>query len=76
VSPLTKPRVASVRLTNGVLVARITGDFGPDYRVQASTNLAAWTTVSTNNSPVLPFDWTDASVSSYPARFYRVLLGP
>jgi hypothetical protein len=54
----------------------VSGDFGPDYIVQASTNLTAWATIFTTNSPVLPFEWTDSVATNYPARFYRVLLGP
>ena len=54
----------------------ITGDYGPDYAIEASTNLLDWATLFTTNSPALPFDWLDADTNSFPQRFYRVRLGP
>jgi hypothetical protein len=54
----------------------ISGDSGPDYTVQASTNLFDWLTIYTTNSPPLPFLWTDPDAASFSQRFYRVLLGP
>ena len=70
------PTVTSTTMSNGQFRALINGSFGPDYTVQASTNLAAWTTLFTTNSPAVPFSWADASATNYTARFYRVLLGP
>ncbi len=57
-------------------VLSIGGDFGPDYTVEASTNLIEWLGVYTTNSPVLPFSWTDPDAASFGRRFYRVSLGP
>jgi hypothetical protein len=57
----------------------VTGDAGPDYIIQVATNLGtvnSWASVFTNNSPLLPFVWTDALTTNFPARFYRVLLAP
>jgi hypothetical protein len=54
----------------------VTGDYGPDYSIEASTNLLFWTTLLTTNSPALPFYWLDADTNSVPQRFYRVRLGP
>jgi hypothetical protein len=71
-----RPTVGGVLFTNGGFQFGVSGDFGPDYIVQASTNLTAWATIFTTNSPVLPFEWTDSVATNYPARFYRVLLGP
>jgi hypothetical protein len=76
VNPLNKPQVTNVQMSNGVFVARISGDFGPDYTVQASTNLTTWTMIFATNSPGLPFNWVDAAATNVPARFYRVQLGP
>jgi uncharacterized repeat protein (TIGR03806 family) len=71
-----KPTLSSPALTNGQFKLLVSGDAGPDYTVQASTNLVNWVSVSTNNSPALPFLFTDPSASSFRQRFYRVLLGP
>ena len=63
-------------MTGGQFTLGISGDAGPDYTVQASTNLASWTNLFTTNSPVTPFFWLDPDAGSYTSRFYRVLLGP
>ncbi len=77
VNPLSnRPGVTPLGLLGNQFQLQITGDFGPDYTVQASTNLAAWTNLYTTNSPVTPFLWLDPNANSYTSRFYRVLLGP
>jgi hypothetical protein len=63
-------------MTNGQFYFQINGDFGPDYSIQASTNLMNWATIFTTNSPALPFNWIDTQSGQWPAQFYRVLLGP
>jgi hypothetical protein len=63
-------------LTNGLFSLLVAGDSGPDYIVQASTNLVGWTTVTNAVSPSMPFQWSDADAASFKQRFYRVLLGP
>lgn len=68
------PSVRPAGLTNGQIQLLINGASGPDYYVQASSNLVNWTTVDTNLSAVVPFLWTDTN--RFPRRFYRVLLGP
>ena len=58
---------------------RIAGSFGPDYTVQATTNLSdanSWMTVFTTNTPVPPVLWIDTNAGNFPRRFYRALLGP
>jgi hypothetical protein len=71
-----RPTVSSLSSTGSGFQFMVSGDFGPDYTLQASTNLTAWATILTTNSPALPFTWTDAAATNYPTRFYRVLLGP
>jgi hypothetical protein len=74
-----RPTIQSATFSNAQFNLRITGPFGPDYKVQASTNLASttnWITIFTTNSPVPPVRWTDLTASNYARRFYRVLLGP
>jgi hypothetical protein len=49
---------------------------GPDYVVEVSTNLTGWQTLLTTNSPPQPFSFSDTTVSTSPAKFYRVRLSP
>jgi hypothetical protein len=49
---------------------------GPDYLVEASSNLLNWTTVFATNSPTTPFSWIDSETNQLPQRYYRVRLGP
>jgi carbonic anhydrase/acetyltransferase-like protein (isoleucine patch superfamily) len=76
VRPLAAPSLSGAAISNGQFVVRISGDFGPDYVIESSTNLLDWSTIFTTNSPVLPFDWTDSGSSQWPANFYRVRLQP
>jgi hypothetical protein len=76
---VTKPIVPTcnaVSVTNGNLGFWINGDTGPDYIIQASTNLSAWSSIAVCNSPTPPFFWSDVNTSQFAARFYRVFLGP
>jgi hyaluronate lyase len=73
---LNAPALAATSIANGLVTLNITGDFGPDYFIQASTNLADWTTILTTNQPTLPFTWTDPNSSAFYRRFYRVRVGP
>ncbi|HEV2438387.1 MAG TPA: immunoglobulin domain-containing protein [Verrucomicrobiae bacterium] len=75
VNPMTQPSVTSSTV-GGQLHLTVAGEIGPDYAVQASTNLAGWQTLFTTNSPPAPFDWIDTNTSTFPVRFYRVVLGP
>jgi hypothetical protein len=72
----TTPQISAATLSNGVFNLLITGDVGPDYTVQASTNLLTWTDLLTTNPTTMPLNWSDSSGTNLPARFYRVLLGP
>jgi hypothetical protein len=71
-----EPTLQSVSLTGGALQFQVTGDFGPDYSIETSTNLVNWTVVMTTNSPLLPWLLINSNAASDPQRFYRVLLGP
>jgi len=58
---------------------QVNGDAGPDYVVEACTNLdnaSVWIPVFTNLSASPPFEWTDPLPAAAPRRFYRILLGP
>jgi hypothetical protein len=76
VNPLARPNISSVVISGGQVVLQVAGDLGPDYEVQASTNLTQWQSVFTTNSPATPFLWTDPNPSSLPMRFYRIVAGP
>jgi hypothetical protein len=79
VNPLARPTISAPVLVNGQFQLRVNGDSGPDYFIQASTNLNSptnWVTVWVTNSPLMPFTWTGAMASNSPTLFYRVLLGP
>ncbi len=70
------PQVQSPANTGGVFGLTVNGDSGPDYILQASTNLFLWNGLYTNPSPVLPFNWTYTGASNFNQRFYRIQLGP
>ena len=76
VSPLTLPDLSSALWAEGQFSLAVNGQTGPDYAVQASTNLVDWQSVFTTNSAVMPFEWTDPNTSLLPLRFYRIVVGP
>jgi hypothetical protein len=76
VRSVTVPFVSTSTFTNGQFGMLVSGAPGPDYILQASTNLAVWANLFTTNPLALPFSWTDAGATNLPLRFYRVLLGP
>jgi glucuronoarabinoxylan endo-1,4-beta-xylanase len=75
VTSLPRPVVANPALAGGQLVWRVTGASGPDYQIQASTNLVNWSGVFTTNSPAMPFAWTN-NTSASPMNFFRIKAGP
>jgi autotransporter-associated beta strand protein len=76
IAPVTLPTLTAPVFSNGLFQMSVAGMAGPDYTIQASTNLTTWTNLFSTNSPALPFDWSDPAATNYPRRFYRVLLGP
>jgi hypothetical protein len=73
-----RPQLLAAAGTNRKFALRVTGDYGPDYIIQAATNLCCsngWTTQLITNSPAIPFWWADPQ-TNLAQRFYRVLLGP
>ena len=75
VNPLSTPGFANISAAGGQFSFNVSGQSGPDYAIETSTNLTQWSNVFITNSPALPFIWTDA-VTNSPQRFYRVKLGP
>jgi len=76
VNPLTQPGLSSIGLSGGLIGFQISGDSGPDYAVQGSTNLTDWNTLFITNSPAMPFSWTDTNAATAPVQFYRIKVGP
>ena len=70
------PQLGSLLLASNWFQFQVSGATGVTYTVQASTNLATWTDLSTTNPAALPFTWQDTGATNFPLRFYRVLLGP
>ena len=75
VNPLPLPQLASAGWSNGQFVLQVSGQAGPDYEIQTSTNLTQWSVVFTTNSPAMPFSWQDVAATNG-AGFYRVVVGP
>lgn len=74
---LTPPQVIDPQFSGGQFQFQVGGTTtGVNYTIQASTNLTTWINMFTTNPPTLPFGWSDSAPTNYPARFYRVLLGP
>jgi hypothetical protein len=74
-----KPVISMLAFNESGFSLNITGDSGPDYIVESSTNLgnaADWIPLTTNYSAAPPFLWKDIQSASLSRRFYRVRLGP
>jgi len=76
VNPLTPPSVSSAAWRNGQFNLQVSGQAGPDYAVQVSTNLVDWSTLWITNSPPMPFQWADTNAGALPMQFYRIKVGP
>jgi len=76
VNPLVAPGISHISSAGGQFSVQVTGQTGPDYAIETSTNLTDWTTAFTAVSPAVPFIWTDSDTSGSSQRFYRVKLGP
>jgi len=65
-------------ISGGAPAMLISGDVGPDYIVQGSTNLGTTNrmTLVLSNSSAPPFLFADPVPINPPQRYYRVLLGP
>ena len=73
---LTLPTATSLAVSNGQFGFQVSGQAGPDYAVQVSSNLVDWSTLFITNSPGMPFSWTDNSPATSPVQFYRIKVGP
>ena len=76
VNPLSAPALGNVSAAGGYFSFIVSGQSGPDYAVEVSTNLTQWSALFITNSPALPFLWTDTNPPTAPHLFYRIKLGP
>jgi beta-galactosidase len=78
VNALALPSLPSAGWNNGQFTLLVTNSIlGPDYAVQASSNLMYWRSIFiTNSPPATSFYWTDTNPATAPAQFYRVKVGP
>jgi autotransporter-associated beta strand protein len=79
VRSVTVPVASSPAMSNGRFSLSIAGAVGPDYTIQAATDLASpssWTNLVTTNPGALPFIWVDTNTAGFTRRFYRTVLGP
>jgi hypothetical protein len=75
VTNLASPEISTVSANGGQLTLQVNGASGPDYQVQASTNLVNWTPVFTTNSPAMPFTWSTFTTNG-PLNFFQITVGP
>jgi len=71
-----RPTLTAASMTNGQFPLIISGDVGPDYIIQSSTNLTSWSAISTSTPSATPYFFSDTNTASFPFIFYRALLGP
>ncbi len=76
VNRLTAPRLSLPSLTAGQFSLSVTGQIGPDYAIQHSTNLLNWDTTWITNPAAIPFTWQTTNTSGQPVQFYRIKVGP
>ncbi len=70
------PTIQPASFDSGTFQFQVSGDVGPDYTIQASTNLMNWSPLFTTNPAVFPFHWADSDAASFNQRYFRILLGP
>lgn len=77
VNPLTQPNIITPSYSAGQFSLSVSGEAGPDYALQVSTNLScgSWVTLLETNSPPSPFTFIDTNAIGA-AQFYRIIVGP
>jgi hypothetical protein len=65
-----------VRLAGGVAELSLTGEAGEAYRVEVSSDLVKWSSLSTHTAGAEPLSVLDPAAGPHRQRFYRVVLQP
>jgi O-glycosyl hydrolase len=79
VLPPQSPTLSVPMVINGLFSLTVSGDAGPDYIIQTTTNLtdaSGWTPVYTNAAATPPFQWTIPVNLAAGPQFYRIVLAP
>jgi hypothetical protein len=79
VNALTAPTTSAPGYAGGQFSVSLSGQVGPDYELQGTTNLVGgtWTSIATTNSPAtMPVILTDPNAGAQPQMFYRIIAGP
>ena len=61
-----RPTLTAASMTNGQFSLMISGDTGPDYIIQTSTNLASWSAISTSTPSAMPYLYPDTNTAPFP----------
>jgi hypothetical protein len=68
------PQLAGMTVVGGKFQFVLSGQVGTNYAIQASSDLAVWTTIFTVTMPAGGFmTFTDSNMTSYIQRFYRAV---
>jgi hypothetical protein len=74
-----EPQILSPAFADGLFTFNVSGDSGPDYYIDSTTNVgptAVWSPLFTNSAASVPFVWSDLVNSNTPRQFFRIRLGP
>jgi hypothetical protein len=74
IGPLAQPVLSSSLAPNSQFTLQVSGDVGPAYFIQTSTDLQTWSTALISRPASFPFTWTTSTAGA--GQFYRVVLGP
>jgi len=71
------PTLTNLARASGRFQFQLQGTVGGNYQIDATTNLANWVSIATNQIPGAGFtDFIDTDSAFFPYRFYRVLFLP
>jgi len=76
VNPIAPVTLNAISYVSNHFTLRINGFVGPDYTLQASTNLVNWAVLSSSTPLSMPVTNVDNNAVASTNHFYRVLLGP
>jgi len=68
---IASPQINAITASNSQAQLLLNGTLFQNHALQASTNLAGWTTILNTNLTVTPILWADPGSTNYRRRFYR-----